>query len=224
MVVAIDGPAGAGKSTLARALSRELRWRHLDSGAMYRCVGLMSLSSEEPPGELARAAKIELGDRVLLDGRDVTAEIRTAEVSEASSRVAADPAVRRALVAHQRALLEQGDWVAEGRDIGTVVAPDAALKLFLIASVDERARRRAAQTGADLRTELAAQAERDDRDTSREDSPLEPAADATVIDTTPMTVEELVHRVVGMVRAAAYPATRNATATGDPPARPRDGE
>ena len=127
MVIAIDGPAGAGKSTVARAVARELGFTYLDSGAMYRCVALLALASpDQPPARLARAARIELGERVLLDGRDVTEEIRAPEVSEKASRVAADPAVREALVVAQRELIASGDWVAEGRDIGTVVAPDAA--------------------------------------------------------------------------------------------------
>jgi cytidylate kinase len=137
MLVAIDGPAGAGKSTVTRALSRRLGFTCLDSGAMYRCVGLLAL--ESPGGEpaaLASSARIEFesraetghpGPRVMLDGRDVSEAIRTAEVSEAASRVAADPGVREALVARQRELVSRGDWVAEGRDIGTVVAPGAEL-------------------------------------------------------------------------------------------------
>ncbi len=148
MLVAIDGPAGAGKSTVARALARELGFTYLDSGAMYRCVALLALASPgAQPAALARAARIELGERVLLDGRDVTEAIRTPEVSQAASRVAADPGVREALVAAQRELLAHGDWVAEGRDIGTVVAPEAELKVFLTASPEERARRRAERAG-----------------------------------------------------------------------------
>ena len=157
MLVAIDGPAGAGKSTVARAVAQELGYTYLDSGAMYRCVALLWL--EQPgrePAALAQAAEIELCARntrsgapvsTILDGRDVTEQIRTPEVSEAASKVASDPRVRAALVAKQRALIAGGDWVAEGRDIGTVVAPDAALKLFLTASPEERARRRAGRAG-----------------------------------------------------------------------------
>src|SRR2546421_258790 len=123
MVVAIDGPAGAGKSTVARALAAELGFTYLDSGAMYRCVALAARGRPEQAPDIARAVEIELGDgRVLLDGRDVTAAIRAPEVSELASRVAADPGVRAALVDKQRALLARGDFVAEGRDIGTVVA------------------------------------------------------------------------------------------------------
>src|SRR5438128_2256116 len=136
MVIAIDGPAGAGKSTVALALARALGFTYMDSGAMYRAVGLLSLRDPgREPAELARGARIELSPpvaggpaRLLLDGADVSEELRSRAVSEAASRVAADPQVRAALVARQRRLLGDGDWVAEGRDIGTVVAPDAALK------------------------------------------------------------------------------------------------
>ena len=143
MVVAIDGPAGAGKSTVARALASALGFNYLDSGAMYRAV---ALSLAERPGsapERARDVQIRLGDGVTLDGRDVTKEIRTREVSEQASKIASDPGVRAALVAKQRELLNEGDWVGEGRDIGTVVAPHAELKIFLTASPEVRARRRA---------------------------------------------------------------------------------
>ena len=204
MLIAIDGPAGAGKSTVARELARRLRFTYLDSGAMYRCVGLLALAApQRPPAELARAARIELEGRVLLDGRDVGAEIRTPEVSEAASRVAADPAVREALVAKQRELIAGGDWVAEGRDIGTVVAPDAALKVFLTADPGERARRRAAELGAEASTVLAEQTMRDQRDATREHSPLRPADGAVVLDTTGLRVEEVVERIAGLARLAA---------------------
>ena len=143
MVIAIDGPAGAGKSTVARAVAGRLGGTYLNSGAMYRAVALLVLASPAgEPAALTRAARIDAsGGRVLLDGRDVTGELRAPEVSEAASRVAADPEVRRALVAKQLGLIGAGDWVAEGRDIGTVVAPDAALKIFLTATAEERARR-----------------------------------------------------------------------------------
>ena len=203
MVVAIDGPAGAGKSTVARAVADALGFTYLDSGAMYRCVGLASLEQPDAaPGELAAALRIELGERVLLDGRDVTEAIRSPEASEAASRVAADPAVRKAVVAQQQRLVAGGDWVAEGRDIGTVVAPDAAVKVFLTASPEERARRRAAQIGADAATVLAEQAIRDERDSTRAHSPLEAAPDATVLDTTGLAQDEVVARVVALVDAA----------------------
>jgi CMP/dCMP kinase len=204
LLVAIDGPAGAGKSTVARAVARELGFPYLDSGAMYRCVALLSLAApERQAAELARAASIELGDRVILDGRDVTEQIRTPEVSEAASLVARDPGVREALVSKQRALIARGDWVAEGRDIGTVVAPDAALKIYLTASSQERARRRAAELGADQATVLVEQSGRDRRDTQRELSPLRPAPGAVTLDTTGLTVAEVVRRIAELARAAA---------------------
>ena len=201
MVIAIDGPAGAGKSSIARAVAECLGFAYLDSGAMYRSVALAALDQGAEPADVAPAVRIEVGDRVLLDGRDVTDAIRTAEVSEAASRAAADPAVRAAMVAEQRRLLSSGNWVAEGRDIGTVVAPDADLKVFLTASPDERARRRAAELGADPSAVRAEQALRDERDTTREHSPLEPAAGAVVLDTTDLTLREVVERVVEL----AYP-------------------
>jgi CMP/dCMP kinase len=203
MVVAIDGPAGAGKSTVARAVADELGFTYLDSGAMYRAVALAALERGQPPAVVAPAVRIELGDRVTLDGRDVTAAIRTPQVSEAASVAAADPAVRQAMVVEQRRLLAGGDWVAEGRDIGTVVAPDAAVKVFLTASPQARAQRRAAELGGDPATVLAEQAIRDQRDTSRAHSPLAAAADAVTIDTTELTLPEVVARVVDLVRAHA---------------------
>jgi CMP/dCMP kinase len=202
MVVAIDGPAGAGKSSVARAAADALGFTYLDSGAMYRCVGLAAEERGLPGAVIAPALHIELGERVLLDGRDVTEAIRTPAVSEAASRVAADPAVRTAVVAQQRAMVAHGDWVAEGRDIGTVVAPDAAVKVFLTASPEERARRRAAQLGADVATVLAEQTLRDERDTTREHSPLEAAQDATQLDTTGLTLDEVIARVVALVEDA----------------------
>jgi cytidylate kinase len=208
MLIAIDGPAGAGKSTVARALARELGFPYLNSGAMYRCVALLWLASpEQRPAALARAAQIEVaGGRVLLDGREVTEEIRAPEVSEAASLLAADPGVREALVAKQRLLIAGGDWVAEGRDIGTVVAPNAALKVFLTASPDERARRRAAELGAQDAIVLAEQALRDQRDTTREHSPLRPAPGAVTLDTTGLGVEEVVARILALARPASSPA------------------
>ena len=206
MVIAIDGPAGAGKSTVARRVARELGFTYLDSGAMYRSVALLSLASPgRDPAELAREARIELGERVLLDGRDVGDEIRTARVSEAASVLAADARVREALVDKQRELLRGGDWVAEGRDIATVVAPDAALKVFLTASAPERARRRAAELGADLATVRAELTLRDARDSTREHSPLTAAADAVRIDTTDLPVERVVQRVLELARGILAP-------------------
>jgi cytidylate kinase len=203
MLVAIDGPAGAGKSTVARALALRLGFTYLDSGAMYRCVALLALDSpEREPAVLARGAQIDLGVRVTLDGRDVSDAIRAPEVSEAASRVAADPGVREALVAKQRALIARGDWVAEGRDIGTVVAPEAELKLFLTASPEERARRRAAELGIEPQTVLAEQTLRDERDATREHSPLAAAPGAVMLDTSGSTIEAVVERIATLARAA----------------------
>jgi cytidylate kinase len=201
MVVAIDGPAGAGKSTVAREVARRLGFTYLDSGAMYRAVALVALDRGRPPAEVAPGLVIELGERVLLDGRDVTDQIRVPKVSEAASVAAAQPAVRAAMVAKQRELLQTGDWVAEGRDIGTVVAPDAGVKVFLTASPEARARRRAAELGVDPATVLAEQAIRDERDTAREHSPLQAAPDAHTLDTTELTLPQVVDAVVALVRA-----------------------
>jgi CMP/dCMP kinase len=199
MVVAIDGPAGAGKSTVARGAARALGFTFLDSGAMYRAVGLMTTRSGEPAAKLAEELDISLGERVIANGEDVTDLIRTPEVSEAAAKVATDPDVRRALVKKQRELLSSGDWVAEGRDIGTVVAPDAEVKVFLTASPEERARRRAEELGTDVETVLRDQAMRDQSDMQREHSPLKPAADANEVDTSGLTVDEAVRQVVDLV-------------------------
>lgn len=202
MVIAIDGPAGAGKSTVARAVAVALGFTYLDTGAMYRCVALASLRSSAPAAELALELKISLGERVLLDGEDVSDAIRTPEVSERASEVAADPAVRRAMVDQQRGLMSRGgDWVAEGRDIGTVVMPDAELKIFLTADPAERAARRATELGLDTATVLAEQTIRDERDRSRADSPLRPAPGAVELDTTGLPLEQVVAHIVGLVPA-----------------------
>jgi CMP/dCMP kinase len=207
MVIAIDGPAGAGKSTVARAAAAALGFTYLDSGAMYRCVALAGIERgadlDDPGemGELAGGLEFTLdGQRVLLDGRDVSAAIREPRVSDAASRVSVHPPVREALVAEQRRLIESGRYVAEGRDIGTVVSPEAPLKVFLTASAEERARRRAAQSGEEMATVLAAQRERDARDESREHSALRPAPDAVELDTTGMSLEEVVERIVRLAR------------------------
>src|SRR3954447_23155606 len=207
MVIAIDGPAGAGKSTVARALAERLGFTYLDSGAMYRCVALAALErgvdpgDEAATGELAGSLEIELdGDRVMLDGRNSSAAIRTPEVTAASSRVSVHPAVREAMVASQRQLIAAGRYVAEGRDIGTVVSPEAPLKVFLTASPEERARRRAEQSGEDPAAVLTAQRERDARDETREHSALRAAEDAIEIDTTGLALDEVVDRVESLVR------------------------
>ena len=199
MLIAIDGPAGAGKSTVARAVARALDFTYLDSGAMYRCVALAALRGVADP----TAIVIELGDRIRLDGEDVTAEIRRPEVSEMASRVAAEPAVRAAMVAQQRRLLDTGDWVAEGRDIGTVVAPDAELKVYLTAADEERARRRADELGADPARILLEQRLRDERDRTRAHSPLTPAPGAVEVDTTGLEVDDVVARIVELAQATA---------------------
>jgi CMP/dCMP kinase len=197
MLIAIDGPAGAGKSTVARALADALGFTYLDSGAMYRCVALAELRGIEDP----LTCEIELGGQVTLDGEDVTQEIRTPQVSARASEVAARPEVRRHLVALQRSMIRTGDYVAEGRDIGTVVAPDAELKVFLTASPEERAQRRATQIGVDPAQVLAEQRERDTRDTTREHSPLAPAPDALRVDTTGLSVDEVVAKIAHLVQA-----------------------
>jgi cytidylate kinase len=195
MIVAIDGPAGAGKSTVARATARALGFQYLDTGAMYRAAGLAG----DPV-----AADIRLADgRVFLDGTDVTEEIRTAAASERASVVAADPAVREAMVARQRVIMAQGDWVAEGRDIGTVVAPQAEVKVFLTASAQERARRRAAELGTDVQSVLQDQTIRDERDRTRAVGPLVAAEGSVELDTTGLTIDEVVARIATLAGAVA---------------------
>ncbi|MEA2151490.1 MAG: CMP/dCMP kinase [Solirubrobacteraceae bacterium] len=197
VLIAIDGPAGAGKSTVARAVADALGFTYLDTGAMYRCVALAELRGAPDPV----ACAIGLGRRITLDGDDVTDAIRAPEVSEHASQVAARPEVRGQLVALQRKLIRSGDYVAEGRDIGTVVAPDAALKVFLTASPRERARRRAEQLGADVEEVLAEQEGRDRRDETREHSPLAPAPDALRLDTDGLGVDEVVQKIVRLATA-----------------------
>ena len=197
MLIAIDGPAGAGKSTVARAVADALGFTYLDSGAMYRCVALAELRGADDP----LACEIALDGRVTLDGEDVSEAIRTPQVSARASEVAARPEVRSHLVALQRDMIASGDYVAEGRDIGTVVAPDAELKVFLTASPQERARRRAEQTGADPARVLAEQLERDARDETREHSPLAAAPDALHVDTTGLSVGEVVEKIAQLVQA-----------------------
>ena len=197
MLIAIDGPAGAGKSTVARAGADAHGFTYLDSGAMYRCVALAELRGAEDP----LACAIALDPQVTLDGEDVTDEIRTPQVSARASEVAARPEVRSHLVALQREMIRHGDYVAEGRDIGTVVAPDAELKVFLTASPEERAQRRAAQTGSDPAQVLAEQRERDARDETREHSPLQPADDALLVDTTGRSVDDVVEQIAQRVQA-----------------------
>jgi cytidylate kinase len=211
MVIAIDGPAGAGKSTVARAVAGEIGFTYLDSGAMYRCVALaaleagLDLDDGAAMGDLAEGLEIGFdddggGSRVFLGECDVSTEIRTPEVSAAASHVSVHPRVREAMVARQRQLIAAGRYVAEGRDIGTVVSPESPLKIFLTASDEERARRRAAQTGEDVDAVLAAQRRRDGRDTEREHGALHAAEDAVELDTTGFSLDEVVARVVALAR------------------------
>jgi cytidylate kinase len=212
-VVAIDGPAGAGKSTVAREVARALGYRYLDSGAMYRAVALQAIersvdvADHEGLATLAHAARIELDDdKVLLDGTDVTERIRDGDVTSAVSKVSAHPHVRAALVDTQRAVGEKGNVVVEGRDIGSAVFPDADVKVFLTASLDERARRRAVQRGAatddgTIERVAADIAARDAADSGRAVSPLVQAPDAVVVDSTGRPIEDVVAEIVALVRS-----------------------
>ncbi len=206
-VVAIDGPAGAGKSTVARAVAQRIGGVYLDSGAMYRAVALAALRRGIDPGsagQLAAIVSIELEPGiVILDGEEVTTLIREPAVTEAASMAAAVPEVREAMVGQQRALLGSGgDWVAEGRDIGTVVWPQAEVKVFLTASPEARAQRRAAELDLPVSEVLAQVQERDARDIARTHSPLRAADDAVTLDTTGLSLEEVVERVAALVAAA----------------------
>jgi cytidylate kinase len=212
VIVAIDGPAGAGKSSVARAVAERLGFSYLDTGAMYRAAAAAVLVAGVALGdadEVARAVEsIDLDiekDRVLLDGRDVTDRIRSEEVTKIVSAISAQRHVRSNMSARQRALAAAKDVVMEGRDIGTVIAPHAEVKVFLTASLDERARRRCRQQGVPengpdcerIRAEIKA---RDAADSSRSESPLVPAPDAVTIDTTEMTEAEAVDAVVALAR------------------------
>ena len=207
IVIAIDGPAGAGKSTVGRALARRLGVGYLDTGAMYRAMTLAAQRRGIPEGDLAEIAamaptvSIVVDDRtVTVDGVDSTAAIRSREVTEAVSQVAANPTVRDVLVAQQRAWVAQhGGGVVEGRDIGTVVFPDARLKLFVTASPRTRAERRVREIGGNVDEIEAAIIIRDRKDSTREHSPLAEADDATVVDTTGMTIDEVVEHILGML-------------------------
>jgi cytidylate kinase len=207
MVIAIDGPAGAGKSSVARGVAAALDFTYLDSGAMYRCVALAALEGEIELGDGGAlgslASSLEIGfeaERVLLGDRDVSAAIREPAVTAAASRVSVHPQVREALVSRQRTLIDSGRYVAEGRDIGTVVSPDSPLKVFLSASDEERARRRAAQSGEPYEAVLRAQRERDTRDREREHGALHAALDAVELDTTSFTEDQVVARIVTLAR------------------------
>lgn len=226
MIVAIDGPAGAGKSTVARAVARRLGVAYLDTGAMYRALTWLALQEAVPPADeaalvaLARANPIEIeptddGDRVRVTGHDVTAAIRTPEVASQVSEVSAHPRVREEVVAAQRALLSQGSWVSDGRDVGTVVCPDADLKVFLTASLQERARRRRADLRArgvemDEAVVLEDVRRRDHADSTRSASPLRIAQGAVVIDSSELDADSVADLIVSLVedvreRAGASP-------------------
>ncbi len=218
-IVAIDGPVGAGKSTVARAVAQRLRFRYVDTGAMYRSVAWavlqhgLDLGDEHAVTALARSLRIDFatephGQRVLVDGVDVTEAIRSPQVSDGASVVSVYPGVREAMVAVQRHLGAAGGVVMEGRDIGTVVFPDAEVKVFLDASLAERTRRRfeewkARGAVADLESVRKAEEERDRRDRTRNHSPLRAAADAVVIDSTGLPVDDVVDRIVLLVRSLA---------------------
>lgn len=211
MIVAIDGPAGAGKSTVAKALAQRLRFGYLDTGALYRCVALAAIERfggeagrPERAGDVAKlAAALQItlapGGRVSVDGVEATGQIRSAEISEMASTIAAIEGVRAALLVKQQQAISSGDWVAEGRDVGTVVAPSAEVKVFLDADPAARAHRRAAELGADAALVLAEQAMRDARDAGRQHAPLQAAADAVALDTTAMSVEEVVQAIAALV-------------------------
>jgi CMP/dCMP kinase len=213
LIIAIDGPSGAGKGTVARTLARALGYRHVDTGAMYRAVGWkalhdgLALDDEPALAAVAQHADIRVEDGVAIDGHDVTRAIRTPEIDRAAAAVARLPGVRQALVLRQRAMSAQGGIVMEGRDIGTVVFPDADVKIYLDASAAERARRRVndpAHTSGDVgeAAVAAAIAARDESDTTRPVSPLALAAEAVRIDTTRMSVDEVVGEVLRIVEAA----------------------
>jgi CMP/dCMP kinase len=213
LIVAIDGPSGAGKGTIARELAARLTYRHVDTGAMYRAVAWkaldegLDLQDEAAIGALSERARFDLeAGRTVIDGTDVSQAIRTPEIDAAATTVARHPAVRRVLVARQRDLGRAGGVVMEGRDIGTVVFPDADVKIYLDASPEERARRRAndpahrSSTGAVLAEVATALAERDRSDSTRAASPLAMAPDAILIETTGVAIESVVERVMAIVR------------------------
>jgi cytidylate kinase len=213
IVVAIDGPAGAGKSTIAKGLAARLGFTYIDTGAMYRAVALWAVRQGVDTGDMHRmeqlavAAGIELSPgRIALNGEDVTDSIRTPEVSNGASKIAVIPGVRRAMVAKQREIGERTSVVMEGRDIGTVVFPNAQVKIFLDANPEERVRRRCEEMrakGLEVNPEqLAAQMkERDQRDSTRVDAPLAQAPDAIYLDSTALGIEDVIESILKIVRS-----------------------
>lgn len=198
LVIAIDGPSGAGKNAVAERVAEELGWNMLDSGAVYRAMAVCQLEDEnfDP-----RTASVLLeGERVYVNGLDVTGRLREEEVSQGASRLAADPVARMQMVSLVQSMLRRGGWVLVGRDTATVLAPQAALKIYLDASAEERARRRAAQSGEPIEQVAEALARRDHRDTTRELHPLKIHPQHTLIDSTDMDLEQVVERVLDLSR------------------------